>query len=68
METIQRIREFLKGRKSYIVAVTGLVGAVVAWSEGQLDGAGLWAAVWLAAQAVALRAGIGATGGASKAE
>lgn len=66
METIQKIREFLKGKKSYIVAVTGLIGAVVAWSEGQLDGSGLWAALWLAAQAVAMRAGIGATGETGK--
>ena len=34
------------------------MGAVVAWADGQISGVGLLAAVWAAAQACFIRAGI----------
>ncbi len=55
---MKRIREFLKGKKTYITAAIGLLGAVVAWADGQIDGVALLAAVWAAAQTVFIRAGI----------
>ena len=56
---LSNIREFLKGRKAYITAVIGLLGAVIAWADGQIDGVALLASVWAAAQACFIRAGIG---------
>ena len=55
---MNKIRTFLKGKKAYIAAAIGLLGAVVAWADGQIDGLALLAAVWAAAQAVFIRAGI----------
>ena len=55
---MNKIRAFLKGKKAYIAAAIGLLGAVVAWADGQIDGLALLAAVWAAAQAVFIRAGI----------
>lgn len=56
---MNKIRFWLKGKKAYIVAVMGLVAAVLAWADGQIDGVALAASVWAAAQAVMIRAGIG---------
>jgi len=53
-----KVREFLKGKKAYIMAAIGLLGAVAAWADGQIDGVALLAAVWAAAQACFIRAGI----------
>ena len=55
---MNKVREFLKGKKAYITAAIGLLGAVIAWADGQIDGVALAAAVWAAAQTVFLRAGI----------
>jgi hypothetical protein len=55
---MNRIRDFLKGKKVYITAAIGLLGAVVAWADGQIDGVALLASIWAAAQACFIRAGI----------
>jgi hypothetical protein len=55
---VNRIREFLKGKKAYLTAAIGVLGAVVAWADGQIDGVALLAAFWAAAQACFIRAGI----------
>lgn len=55
---MNKVREFLKGKKAYITAAVGLLGAVIAWADGQIDGVALCAAVWAAAQACFIRAGI----------
>ena len=55
---MNKVRDFLKGKKAYITAAIGLAGAVVAWADGQIGTAGLLAAVWAAAQACFIRAGI----------
>ena len=55
---MNKVRTFLKGKKAYITAAIGLAGAVVAWADGQIGTAGLLAAVWAAAQAMFIRAGI----------
>ena len=58
METINKVREFLRGKKAYVTAAAGVLGAVIAWIDGQIGGTGLLAAVWAAAQACFIRAGI----------
>ncbi|OQB78655.1 MAG: hypothetical protein BWX88_05130 [Planctomycetes bacterium ADurb.Bin126] len=58
VNTMNGIREFLRGKKAYITAVVGLLGAVVAWADGQIDTVALLAAAWAAAQTVFIRAGI----------
>jgi len=55
---MNKMREFLKGKKAYITAAIGLLGAVIAWADGQIDGVALLAALWAAAQACFIRAGI----------
>ena len=55
---MNKLREFLKGRKTYITGAIGLLGAVVAWADGQIDTVALLAAVWAAAQACFIRAGV----------
>ena len=55
---MNKVREFLKGKKAYITAAIGLLCAVVAWADGQIDTVALLAAVWAAAQACFIRAGI----------
>ena len=55
---MNKVREFLKGKKAYITAAIGLLGAVVAWADGQIDTVALLTAVWAAAQACFIRAGI----------
>jgi len=55
---MNKVREFLKGKKAYITAAIGLLGAVVAWADGQIDTVALVAAAWAAAQACFIRAGI----------
>ena len=55
---MNKVREFLRGKKAYITAAIGLLGAVVAWADGQIDTVSLLAAVWAAAQTVFIRAGI----------
>ena len=55
---MNRIREFLRGKKSYIMAVVGVAVALVAWSENEISGTGLLAALWAAAQTCFIRAGI----------
>lgn len=56
---MNKIREFLRGKKAYLTAAIGLLGAVVAWADGQIDLLALAGAAWAAAQACFIRAGIG---------
>ena len=55
---MNKVREFLRGRKSYIMAAIGLAAAVVAWSENEISGTSLLAAAWAAIQTCFIRAGI----------
>lgn len=55
---LTKIQNFLKGKKTYITAAVGVLGALAAYGDGQIDVAGLVAAVWAAAQTCFLRAGI----------
>ena len=55
---MNKAREFLRGKKAYLTAAIGLLGAVIAWTDGQIGTMGLLAAAWAAAQACFIRAGI----------
>ena len=55
---MKKVREWLKGKKAYLTAAIGLLGAVIAWGDGQISGTGLLAATWAAVQACCIRAGI----------
>lgn len=55
---MNKVREFLKGKKAYITAAIGLAGAVIAWADGDINGTAMLAAIWAAAQACFIRAGI----------
>lgn len=53
-----KIREFLRGKKTYLTAAIGLLGALAAWSDGQITNVGLAAALWAAVQTCFIRAGV----------
>jgi len=55
---MNKVRQFFKLKKTYITAAIGLLGALVAWADGQIDTVALLAAVWAAAQTCFIRAGI----------
>jgi hypothetical protein len=55
---MNKVREFLRGKKAYLTAAIGLLGAVIAWADGDINGVALLAAIWAAAQACFIRAGI----------
>ena len=55
---MSKMRDWLKGKKTYIAAAIGILGAMIAWSESEVDTVGLLAAVWAAIQASPSRAGI----------
>jgi hypothetical protein len=55
---MNRVRDWLKGKKTYIMAAIGLLGAVVAWADGSINGTALLGAVWAAAQSCFIRAGV----------
>ena len=54
-----KIREFLQGKKAYLTAAIGALGAIVAFADGQIDAVALAGALWAAAQTAFIRAGIG---------
>ena len=55
---MNKFREFLKGKKAYLTAAIGLIGAVAAWADGQIGNMALLAAVWASLQVAFIRAGI----------
>ena len=61
METIGKIRAFLVGKKTYIMAVIGIVTAILSWAEGQMTGGACLFACSQAATTAFLRAGIATT-------
>ncbi len=55
---MNKIRDFLKGKKTYVTAAIGLLGALAAFGDGQIDVTALCAAVWAAVQTCFIRAGV----------
>ena len=58
MNMINRIREVLRGKKAYLAAAAGLLGALIAWIDGAISGMGFLAALWASIQACFIRAGV----------
>jgi len=52
------MREWLKGKKTYFVAAIGVLGAVVAYADGQIEVVGLIGAIFVAVQSVLIRLGV----------
>ena len=53
-----KFRNFLSGKKTYLTAAIGVLGAVIAFGDGQIDVTALVAAIWAAAQTCFIRVGI----------
>ncbi len=56
-----KIKSLISGKKSYLLAATAIVGAVVAWSTGGLSDIQTVYTVFGALQSAFLRAGIAKT-------
>ena len=54
-----KIRIWLKGKKTYLTAAIGVVGALIAWADGSIGSLALATAVWAALQTCFIRAGVG---------
>lgn len=52
------MRDWLRGKKTYLVAAAGIIAALASWSSGDIDTAKLIESVWGAVLAVTIRAGI----------
>lgn len=55
---MNKLREFLKGKKTYLTAAIGLLGAVIAWADGDINAVALAGAIWAAVQTCFIRAGV----------
>ena len=55
---LKKIKDFISGYKTYIVCVTAIVGALVAWSEGAISTFELYQAILAAIAGITLRAGM----------
>lgn len=53
------MREWLKGKKTFLTAAAGILGAIAAWSDGAIETAKLVELIWEAGLAVFIRAGVG---------
>ena len=54
---MDKIREWLKGKKSYILGVSAILAAVVSWSTGALDAKEAIGTIMAALMSMSLRAG-----------
>jgi len=57
-ENVDGIKKFLSGKKTYIVAATGVLTAAMAWAEGGIDLQGLITAIFAGIAACTVRAGV----------
>ena len=55
---LSKIQTWLQGKKAYLTAAIGAIGAIVAFADGQIDAVALCGALWAAAQTAFIRAGI----------
>jgi quinol-cytochrome oxidoreductase complex cytochrome b subunit len=55
---LTKVQDWLRGRKTYITAAIGVLGALAAFADHQIDLPGLLAAVWAAAMVCFNRAGV----------
>jgi len=57
-----KIKDFLSGKKAYLLMVAAIIAAIVGWSEDALTLTEAIAAIWAAVTAGAIRAGITKSG------
>lgn len=55
---IDAIRDFLKGKKTYLVCIVGIITAIVGFADGNLSVAQLIEALFIAVGGMTLRAGV----------
>ncbi len=55
---MNKVRDWLKGKKTYSAAAAGVLGAVMAWADGDISLVGLAGAAWAAVQTCFIRAGV----------
>ena len=59
---LNKIRGYLKGKKTYIVAVTGILGAITAWLNGAIESTKMLELVIECIMGVTIRSGISSGG------
>jgi len=57
-----KFREWLKGKKSYLLGLAGVLTVAAAWASGELNLTEALAGLWAALQTIFLRAGIAKAG------
>ncbi|HPM84097.1 MAG TPA: hypothetical protein PLF81_25510 [Candidatus Anammoximicrobium sp.] len=55
---MDKIRQFLQGKKTYVVGIGAIAAAVVAWVNGSLDNAHAIEAIIAALMGMFIRAGV----------
>ena len=55
---LNKIKDFLSGKKSYLVCTIAILGAVVAWASGEIKIAEMVKIIIAAITAMTMRAGI----------
>ena len=55
---MNKIREWLKGKKTYLTATIGVLGALLAYADSQIDLMALLASIWAAVQACWIHAAL----------
>ena len=55
---LTKIQTWLSGKKTYLTALIGVLGALAAFGDHQIDFTALVAAIWAAAQTCFIRAGV----------
>ena len=55
---LNKIQTWLQGKKTYLTAAIGVLGALAAFGDHQIDFTALVAAIWAAAQTCFIRAGV----------
>jgi len=55
---MDKIKAFLQGKKTYLTAAIGILGALVAWADSQIDLMALLASAWAAVMAIFVRSGV----------
>ncbi len=55
---LNKIQTWLSGKKTYLTAAIGVLGALAAFGDHQIDFTALVAAIWAAAQTCFIRAGV----------
>lgn len=59
---LKDVKDFLAGKKTYLTALTAIVAAVVAWSNGTMPDDAFFQALLTAVLGITIRAGITTTG------